>query len=540
LRQMGTNPEQITSNGTEWKRKDDGTMKKILCVLLAGLMLAGCRNGNDGIQEAETGLHQDKENETMTGAEEVFAENPGDGLTEEKTPDADKQDEDALPPENTDIPENAEPEANVPGATDPETPEDGSAPDGTAGAQSPDAPAASGNTAANTEPLTWYLYQYTTGTGCFADTAMRPEHSGYIQLGSFCEDPWTLLETYTPATDADPYINGVTDGRYIIRDRDWFLYDAMLGTKEMLDFLPADAVNVYALTMDTQEIIGYAAENAAGKWAYYDLSAEGWITDYAWDGFSYSGAGNYITAQTTTEAGDYCESLINRTSGSIVGEAVSMKTLCNDKAAFVLADADGIRETLPMYVYVAEETEPVSSLAFSFVSLTEDGYLIAVPQESEEDPFRRYFQVYDSAGNLIHTSGQYGNVLYAYRDWVIVTDANRLLVLDREENVLVNFGKWSRNMILHGSLSGWKTNYAQTGNVPREYKYSYYELDENGTYIGRIQYQCPDGLYLLAEDESIPAGALGRAKWYFWNPADGKTGMLSFSAQLSGYTIHEG
>lgn len=60
MRQMGTNPEQITSNGTEWKRKDDGTMKKILCVLLAGLMLAGCRNGNDGIQEAETGLHQDK------------------------------------------------------------------------------------------------------------------------------------------------------------------------------------------------------------------------------------------------------------------------------------------------------------------------------------------------------------------------------------------------------------------------------------------------------------------------------------------------
>ena len=145
--------------------------------------------------------------------------------------------------------------------------------------------------------------------------------------------------------------------------------------------------------------------------------------------------------------------------------------------------------------------------------------------------------MYDKDGRLLHTSGQYGNVLFAYQDWVVVTDENRLLVLDREENVLVNFGKWSRDMTLHWSHSGWKTNYAQTGNVPPEYKYHYFEQSENGEYFGRLQYQCPDGLYLLAEDESIPSGGLGRAKWYFWSPEDGKAGMLSFSAPLQVYTV---
>lgn len=498
-------------------------MKKWICVLMAALMLAGCRSENAGETEPDTEMNpvQNPVQDTVPDAG-LSADAVHDAVQEpEEMPVTEK--EDALP----------EPE-EIPAETIME--------EGMQGEQITGTPTPPEDAAETAGPLTWYLYQYTTGTECAADTVERPEHSGYIQFGSFCEDPWTLIGTYTPAPAGNPYIHGVTDGRYIIRDGDWFLYDAMLGTKEMLDFLPKDAAGVYALVMDTQEIIGYAAKNAAEKWAYYDLTAGEWITDYVWDGFSYSGAGNYITAKTTAETGEYCEKLIGRTYGNIVGESVRMSTLCNDKAMFVLTDTDGIRTTLPVYVHVDVEPElsgPISSLAFSFVSLTEDGHLIAVPSGTEEDPFRRYFQVYDRTGALIHTSGQYGNVLFAYRDWVVVTDSNRLLVLDREENVLADFGKWSRDMTLHWSFSGWKENYAQTGEVPREYKYSYFELNDSGEYIGRIQYRCPDGLYLLAEDESIPVGGLGRAKWYFWSPDEGKAGMLSFSALLNVYTIPE-
>ena len=424
-------------------------MKKMVCVLLAGLLLAGCRSGKTG---TNAGLQQDAENEMMAGAAEIPAETDADTLPEETISHEELQNGDMLTADIPDTPPAVPEKADTP--DEPELPEEeiteGMPGEMITGSPTPpeDAPEQPAETEQPSEPLTWYLYQYTTGIECVADTVRRPEHSGYIQFGSFCEDPWTLVDTYTPDPAGNPYICGVTDGRYIIRDGDWFLYDAMLGTKEMLDFLPKDAGGVYALVMDTQEIIGYAVMNAAEKWAYYDLSAGNWITDYVWDGFSYSGAGNYITAKTTTETGESCETLVGRTYGNLVGESVRMSTLCNDKATFVLTDTDGIETTLAVYAHVDVETElsrPISSLAFSFVSLTEDGHLIAVPQASEEDPFRRYFQVYDKDGTLLHTSEKYGNVLFAYRDWVVVTDENRLLVLDEAENVLVDFGKWSRD-----------------------------------------------------------------------------------------------
>ena len=42
-------------------------MKKMLCILLAGLLLAGCRSGENG---TNAGLQQDAENEMMAGAAE--------------------------------------------------------------------------------------------------------------------------------------------------------------------------------------------------------------------------------------------------------------------------------------------------------------------------------------------------------------------------------------------------------------------------------------------------------------------------------------
>ena len=507
-------------------------MKKIVCVLLAGLMLAGCRNGNgketetpaaeDSVLPAETAADTVEETEKVP-AEIIVEEGiPGEMITGSPTPPEDETEPDA--PGKQEV--QGEPDA-------PEKQDAQGEPEVTEKQDEPSEPAGT------EEPLTWYLYRYTTGTGCFADTVMRPEHSGYIQFGSFCEDPWTLIDTYTPDPEQQNlYIQDVTDGRYIIRDGEWFLYDAMMGTKEPLDFLPADAATVYALTKDTQEIIGYVVQQQEdGDRAYYDLTAGKWITEYVWDSFSYSGSGDYVSAASQTEAGDDYEVLIHRLTGEEKGRAVFADTLCNENACFFLM---GTKDVMTHRMRIlTEEGVPVSELEYSFASLTEDGALLAVPSGTEEDPFRRYFQVYDKNGILIHTSGQYGNVLFAYRDWVVVTEENRLLVLDREENVLVNFGKWSRDMTLHWSFSGWKENYAQTGDVPREYKYRYFDLNENGDYIGRITYQCPDGLYLLAEDTSIPVGGLGRAKWYFWNPEDGKAGMLSFSALLNVYTIPE-
>ena len=504
-------------------------MKKIIYILLAGLLLTGCRGGNmpegENIPVQETGEKGDSADDAPQQTEEMTGEQAaGEELTGEAFVGDTVTGEQVTGEEFTGEQVTGE---QVTGEQITGTP------------TPPDDPVQNGSAETNAEPLTWYLYQYTTGFDCFADTVMRPEHSGYIQFGSFCEDPWTLVGTYTPdPAQQNPYIQNVTDGRYILRDGEWFLYDAMLGTKEPLDFLPADAAAVYALTRDTQEIIGYVVQQQEdGDRAYYDLTAGKWITEYVWDSFSYSGSGDYISAASQTEAGDYYEVLIHRLTGEEKGRAVFADTLCNENACFFLM---GTKDVMTHRMRILTDAGvPVSDLEYSFAALTEDGALLAVPSGTEEDPFRRYFQVYDKDGRLLHTSGQYGNVLFAYRDWVVVTDENRLLVLDREENVLVNFGKWSRDMTLHWSHSGWKTNYAQTGNVPPEYKYHYFEQSENGEYFGRLQYQCPDGLYLLAEDESIPSGGLGRAKWYFWSPEDGKAGMLSFSAPLQVYTVPE-
>ncbi len=504
---------------------------KIAILFLTVLLLAGCQA--DKVDETTSVTESAPISETTETTQPI----PEAAETETKPTPAEAEPETPVAPSQPETQSPTVPETEPKRETEPESlPDEPAAtvtaiPYPTVSLEDPTTPP--------TEPGdTWYLYQMTEEPRCFWDTAERTGET-YIAPGTYSVNPWELLTTYTPTAE-NASITSVTDGRFVIHDGSWFLYDCYTSIREELDFVPEGVGEVCALIKDTQEIIGYTVEKD-GYWGYYDLDEGRLTVDCDWVGIRYDGAGEYLIADTKADTA--AQVILHRKTGQSLGSVAYGARVLAGEVTFILVPVDRVPtdqvpgdngETPFWQIYRENLTTRISEEIFAHVTMCTDGSLIAIPAATQEDPFCRTFMVFDSQGKFIRQSESYSGVLFAEGDYIVVNRDNHLVILDREERTLAELDKWSRDCTLYAHISGWRDTLTQTGEVPYAYRFTFMER-EDGEYIAHFRYTAPAGIYLLVEDQRIDEGVMGRGKWYFWSPETDTAGMAIFGS-LGGYT----
>ena len=298
--------------------------------------------------------------------------------------------------------------------------------------------------------------------------------------------------------------DGVFDKILVFDDDKYILYDINKNTEEVVN-LDTDSSNDIRFFIGDNKIYGLQVSKNY-KYAYYDLQANKYVTDFKYSGFNLDDAikFNKIIAYIYDDSvdGPYSKVdyyLINTKNGNIEYEE---KGLSSFRAHVLKNHIYYSKKVYTDNTFEAgseiynEKLEKIADNVMHF-GLMDNGNIMLGNDNS--------FNIYNSKGDLVKTSKDYTKVMLIVDNYVAVLDDGFLKLLNSDEVEVAKF-EWNDKMKFHEMLSGYYTDSSAKVH----------------------------GIYLVVEDESIPEGTKGRGLEYYYGTETGETGVIELE-YIGGY-----